>query len=200
MSTIQPAAKIILGLGNPGDRYRDTRHNCGFLVVGELARRWRIGFDQQDCGARLARGGKADLAMPDTYMNRSGYAARCLVDKWGYAPESMLVVFDEIDLPLGTLRLRAAGSPGGHRGLASIVENLRSSAIPRLRLGIAGAIPPPDLAQFVLAVFDTNERPLVDDAVMRAADACESWLELGIEPTMNRFNGPPPIVASDPGS
>lgn len=132
------------------------------------------------------------LALPQTYMNRSGYAARCLAERHGFEPPDVLVVYDEIYLPLGRLRLRRAGSPGGHRGMESVVENLRSDEVPRLRLGIAqeGGAPPggEDLADFVLSPFVPDEHPAVDAMIARAADACEAWLAQGIEAAMNEFN------------
>lgn len=132
------------------------------------------------------------LALPQTYMNRSGYAARCLAERHGFEPPDVLVVYDEIHLPLGRLRLRRSGSPGGHRGMESVIENLRSDEVPRLRLGVAqesGAPPGGDaLADFVLSPFAPEERAAVDDMVARAADACLAWLDQGIEAAMNAFN------------
>ncbi|HEX2644707.1 MAG TPA: aminoacyl-tRNA hydrolase [Thermoanaerobaculia bacterium] len=198
--------KLILGLGNPGETYRETRHNVGFKVVEELARRWRLGLDLLECNSFVARpAGSADstasadpedgetawLALPQTYMNRSGYAARCLVERFGFEPEAILVVYDEVNLPLGRLRLRKSGSPAGHRGLESILENLRTDQIPRLRLGVAGPDGPPPgpgLPDFVLAPFEEAERETVGEMVARAADACEAWLREGADAAMNRFN------------
>jgi PTH1 family peptidyl-tRNA hydrolase len=123
-------------------------------------------------------------------MNRSGYAARCLVERHQLAPEAVLVVYDEIDLPLGRLRLRRAGSPAGHRGMESVIENLRTEEVPRLRVGIAPAVRPPaeELVDFLLSPFTAEEREQIDDAVKRAADACEVWLREGLEEAMRRFN------------
>jgi PTH1 family peptidyl-tRNA hydrolase len=210
------ARRLVVGLGNPGVRYRSTRHNCGFLVVEELARRWSLADWETVCNSRLARGRSVDLAMPQTFMNRSGYALRCLSDQVGYAPQDILVVYDDVSLLLGTLRLRGKGSPGGHRGLESIVEWMQTVQIPRLRLGILPETSEPSLSQaptavreeegelgdsdrlrgttvngladFVLAPFLNEELPIVDEMVRRAADACESWLEVGLEKTMNQFN------------
>lgn len=192
--------KLVLGLGNPGERYRDTRHNVGFLVVEELARRRGVRLDRPECNALVAHlaadaagGGAAELALaqPQTYMNRSGYAARCLLERWGLPPEAVLVVYDEVSLPLGKLRLRRFGSPGGHRGMESILESLQTDQVPRLRCGIAGADGPPGgeaLVDYVLEPFLPDERTAVQDMVARASDACEVWMGEGIEAAMQAFN------------
>lgn len=181
---------LILGLGNPGERYRDTRHNVGFLVVEELARRWGVRLDRRECNA-IVGGEEILLAQPQTYMNRSGWAARCLLESHGLDPAGVLVVYDEVALPLGRLRLRKSGSPGGHRGLESVIENLRTDQVPRLRLGIAPEEAPrgEDLVEFVLAPFPPDQREAVEAMVARAADACEVWLREGAEAAMSRFNG-----------
>lgn len=184
-------ARLILGLGNPGEKYRDTRHNVGFRVVEELARRWSVRLDSE-CNSFVGSGEDTFLAMPQTYMNRSGWAARCLLERHGLDPTGVLVVYDEVALPLGRLRLRKSGSPGGHRGLESVLENLRTDQVPRLRLGISPEDGPPkgeDLVEFVLAPFPEGERETVDAMVLRAADACEVWLREGAEAAMGRFNG-----------
>lgn len=182
--------RLILGLGNPGERYSDTRHNVGFLVVEELARRRGVRLDRRECNSFLG-GEDILLAQPQTYMNRSGWAARCLVETHGLDPSGVLVVYDEVALPLGKLRLRKSGSPGGHRGLESVIENLRTDQVPRLRLGISPGEPPrgEDLVDFVLAPFLPGEREAVDAMVTRAADACEVWLREGAEAAMAKFNG-----------
>lgn len=184
-------ARLILGLGNPGEKYRDTRHNVGFRVVEELARRWSLRLDSE-CNSFVGSGEDTLLAMPQTYMNRSGWAARCLLERHGLDPTAVLVVYDEVALPLGRLRLRKSGSPGGHRGLESVLENLRTDQVPRLRLGISPEDGPPkgeDLVEFVLAPFPEGERETVDAMVLRAAEACEVWLREGAEAAMGRFNG-----------
>lgn len=196
--------RLILGLGNPGDRYRETRHNLGFRTVEELARRWKVSIGRLECGALVGVHEASDnpedrvtLAKPQTYMNRSGYAARCLIERHGFAPEDLLVVYDELALPLGRLRLRPGGSPGGHRGMESVLDSLRTDRVPRLRLGIA----PEDAAEdggsafgegqvnYVLAPFAADERETVEAMICRAADACEAWIEDGPEAAMSRFNG-----------
>ncbi len=181
--------RLILGLGNPGERYRNTRHNVGFEVVGELARRRSVELARLECKTLRADDGDLTLGIPQTYMNRSGYAARCLVERRGFEPGNMLIVFDEVNLPLAQLRLRTQGSPGGHRGMESIVRSLNTDRVPRLRLGIgpeAGATE--DLVEFVLEPFEASEREPVGEMIARAADACESWLAHGPERTMNLFN------------
>jgi PTH1 family peptidyl-tRNA hydrolase len=182
--------RLILGLGNPGERYRNTRHNVGFEVVEELARRRSVQLSRLECNTLLAEVGDLTLGVPQTYMNRSGYAARCLVERHGVEPENVLVVFDEVNLPLARLRLRTQGSPGGHRGMESIIQSLNTDRVPRLRLGIGPEEggEADDLVEFVLEPFDKDEREQVAEMIERAADACESWLEHGSQQTMNRYN------------
>jgi PTH1 family peptidyl-tRNA hydrolase len=198
-----------VGLGNPGERYRGTRHNVGFRVVEELARRHGARLDTLECNALVGAFVRAPaasplpspemgeapvevlLAQPLTYMNRSGYATRCLVERHGFTPSDLLVVFDEVHLPLGRLRLRRSGSPGGHRGMESILESLQSAEVPRLRLGVAGETTPEggdELVDFVLAPFAPQELGAVDEMILRAADACDAWIADGVEATMNAFN------------
>ncbi|HSN87104.1 MAG TPA: aminoacyl-tRNA hydrolase [Thermoanaerobaculia bacterium] len=189
--------RLILGLGNPGETYRDTRHNVGFRVVEELARRSAIPLGTVECNSLVGRlsgdpEGEVLLVQPQTYMNRSGYAARCFVERLEIEPASVLVVYDEINLPLGKLRLRRSGSPAGHRGLESVIENLRTAEVPRLRLGVAGPDGPPageELVDFVLAPFAEGEKEAVEEMIRRAADACETWWKEGVEAAMNRHNG-----------
>jgi len=194
--------RALVGLGNPGDRYRQTRHNLGFRVVQEVARRRGVPIDRLECnalvgmvgGSGTAEGGEDDLllVLPQTYMNRSGYSVRCLRERHELEPERVLVVYDDVQLPLGRLRLRPGGSPGGHKGMESMVENLRTDRIPRLRLGCAGEAGPPageELVDYVLSPFDSDELPAVEEMISRAADACATWLDEGIESAMNRHNG-----------
>ena len=196
METRSEEARLVLGLGNPGGRYADTRHNLGFRVVDELSRRLGVRPGLDVCGAVWASNDRIDLAMPQTYMNRSGYSARCLSERNGYAPRNILVVYDEVHLPLGRLRLRGKGSPGGHRGMESVIENLRTTAVPRLRLGIApdeaaaaAAGRGEELPDFVLAPFAADEIETAERMVRRAADCVLSWVDRGVEVTMNEYNG-----------
>jgi len=189
-------ARVVVGLGNPGERYRDTRHNLGFRVVEALARRRGVSIDRLECNALVGRG-EGDgcdellLVLPQTYMNRSGNAVRCLAERHGLEPEHVLVVYDEVQLPLGRLRLRSGGSPGGHRGMESVVESLRSDRIPRLRLGCAGDDGPPpgdELVDYVLSPFAADEVATAEEMVDLAADACQAWLTEGVDAAMNRYN------------
>lgn len=184
--------RLVLGLGNPGSEYRGSRHNLGFEVVDELASRSDSPVDRLECNSLVSELPGVLLAKPQTYMNRSGYAAACLCDRRDIEPEDVLVVIDDVALPLGSLRMRRGGSPGGHRGLESVVESLRTDRIPRLRLGIReGEMVPEgdELVDFVLGPFDESDRDMVDEMLGRAADACLAWIENGIEEAMNRFNG-----------
>lgn len=193
---LERGARVVVGLGNPGEEYRDTRHNLGFRVVETLARRLGVPMTEVECNSRVGRAdagaGRIVLVMPQTYMNRSGYALRCLAERHGYEPADTLVVYDEVALPLGRIRMRPGGSPAGHRGLESVVENLRTAEVPRLRLGCAGEDGPPpgdELVEYVLSPFGSDETQAVDEMIERAADACEAWIADGIEAAMNRYNG-----------
>lgn len=194
--------RIVLGLGNPGERYAGTRHNLGFEVVDALARRRSLAADRLECNSLVAAGaasggagGEILLAKPLTYMNRSGHAAHCLVERHGAAVGEILVVYDEISLPLGRIRLRPSGGPGGHRGMESVISALADDRVARLRLGIGGegadGEPGPsgeELVGFVLDRFAADERPTVEEMIDRAADACDAWIADGVEAAMNRFN------------
>lgn len=188
--------RLILGLGNPGARYAATRHNVGFRVVERLAGRRGIGLDHDECNSRVGHDGELELAAPQTFMNRSGYAARCLLERRELAPEDLLVVYDEVHLPLGSLRLRPRGSPAGHRGIESVLENLGTDEVPRLRLGVAGPEGPPAgdrMVDFVLEPFDDHELEAVEEMIERAAAACEVWAQEGTEAAMQRFNRKSPL-------
>ncbi|MEM7052103.1 MAG: aminoacyl-tRNA hydrolase [Acidobacteriota bacterium] len=188
-SSSHPEGRLVLGLGNPGEDYAATRHNLGFRVVDELARRRGLSPWRLECNSLVATEGEVFFAKPLTYMNRSGHAARCLVERHGFARDAVLVIYDEVHLPLGRLRLRPAGSPAGHRGMESVIAGLRSDGIARLRLGVAQDDAAADLVSFVLAPFDEDEQERVEKMIERAADACEGWLEGGVAAAMNRFNG-----------
>lgn len=184
--------RLILGLGNPGEGYAETRHNVGFRTVEELARRRGLRLDRLECGALVGGDAEVLLAKPQTWMNRSGHAARCLVERHGFAVEEVLVVYDDLALPVGRQRLRPGGSPAGHRGMESVADSLRTDRVPRLRLGVASPEGPPpaeEWTDFVLTPFAEEEREVVREVILRAAEACETWLREGLDAAMNRFNG-----------
>jgi PTH1 family peptidyl-tRNA hydrolase len=184
--------KLIVGLGNPGPRYRDTRHNVGFAVVSTLAERHRLSgrtVGSAIIGEGEIGGARVVLAQPTTFMNDSGRAVAQLKRKYPNVDlADFLVVVDDMDLPTGTLRLRGKGSAGGHNGLRSIIGALGTDAFPRLRIGVGRPPPSIDPIDHVLTRFRPDEREAIDAAIMTAADAVEYWIETDIEETMNRFN------------
>ena len=182
--------KLVVGLGNPGPQYRDTRHNAGFWVIDEIARRWQIGdsWRERDEALVVRKPGLAVLAKPLTFMNLSGFAVSRLRQFFQIEIADILVVIDEAALPLGRLRARARGSAGGHNGLKSVIEQLGTEDVPRLRVGVGRGDNRRDLADHVLSRFDADERETIQAAVLRAADASEVFVSDGIERVMNSFN------------
>ena len=184
--------KLIVGLGNPGRRYRGTRHNVGWDVIARLAARAGIRVNEDEGFAEVGRGAigtsRVLLARPYTYMNVSGEAVRDLRRRHRLRPEDILIIVDDIDLPLGRLRLRAGGSAGGHNGLKSIIDALGTTEFPRLRVGIGRPPRGVDPADFVLTRFTAEEQPMVGEALERAADAVETAVTEGLPAAMNRFN------------
>ena len=200
--------KLIVGLGNPGSRYAATRHNMGWRVAQVLAARagadsWREKLEAAVAEA-LWHDQKVVLARPLTFMNRSGLAVRPLVDFWKMETKDLLVVSDDLALEAGRIRLRPRGSDGGHNGLESVIAHLGTEEFARLRVGIGPASPgrspatpgrspappPAEHAEFVLSELAAAERPIVAEAIERAADAAECWITHGLQEAMNRFNRP----------
>ncbi len=182
---------LVLGLGNPGPRYARTRHNVGWRVLERLVGRWGAtpaGEHGTWRAWRAARaGGTVDLLQPLTYMNANGAALETWRECHALDPAGLLVVVDDVYLPVGRLRLRASGSSGGHRGLESI-EQVVGSGFARLRIGVGAAEDPAGLREHVLDEFDGEEATVVDEALERAADAVECWVAEGSLAAMNRFN------------
>ena len=185
--------RLVVGLGNPGDRYRRTRHNAGFMVADALAARagvtrWREEADAWTAEARL---GAEDvlLVKPATFMNRSGVAVERLLASRGAGTADLVVVVDDVALDLGTLRVRERGSHGGHNGLRSLIETLGSDEFARIRVGIRKGEPPDDLAEYVLSEFPEEDVLVVQEMVGLAGDAVQCLLLYGAGETMNRFNG-----------
>ncbi len=183
--------KLVVGLGNPGARYARNRHNVGFIVADAFARAHRARFARKRFNAEIAEGkiaaARVLIAKPQTYMNLSGEAVGKLFAFYKVAPADLLVIYDDLDLPLGKLRLRADGSAGGHHGMESIVARIGTREFPRLRIGIGRPTPDADVGH-VLGNFRDDEKEMADDAVARAVNAIEVWLERGMVVAMNRFN------------
>lgn len=187
--------RIVVGLGNPGDGYAATRHNVGFQVAARLARRARIEFGTKAAESRIAEGAlggvKFAVARPQTFMNDSGRAVAKLLDRYRLGPEALLVISDDIDLPLGRIRLRESGGSGTHNGMRSIVGHV-GEAFARLRLGVGPVdlkAEIGDLAEYVLSPFAVDERTLLDEMLQRATEASEVALRDGVRMAMDRFNG-----------
>jgi PTH1 family peptidyl-tRNA hydrolase len=185
--------RLVVGLGNPGERYRRTRHNVGFMVVDELASRAGVRHAHEACDAWVAQarlgGVEVLLVKPLTFMNRSGVAVERLLAEWGGAVQDVVVVVDDVALELGTLRVRERGSHGGHNGLRSLVDVLGSEEFVRVRVGIRKGEPPLDLAGYVLSDFTSNEVLVVQELVGRAAESVECLLRDGTTEAMSRYNG-----------
>jgi PTH1 family peptidyl-tRNA hydrolase len=185
---------VIVGLGNPGAEYAQTRHNIGFLLVDTLAGRWgAVWREVRKFEARVAQatqgGRKLFLTQPQTYMNASGQTVRRLVDYYRVPLGQLLVVLDDADLPLGELRLRPGGGTGGHHGLESVEASLGTPEYPRLRLGIGRGAGLREITGHVLGRFDVADRVLVEAVLERAAGQVECWMRDGIRKAMNDFNG-----------
>lgn len=192
---IMEGTSLIVGLGNPGAKYEQTRHNAGFMVVERLARRWRSQWKQENrFHARLARvevdGRKVMLCQPQTFMNLSGQAVGALTAYYRVAHNGLLVVVDDADLPLGTVRLRPGGGAGGHHGLESVTQHLGGADYARMRLGI-GRLPEAgrEITGYVLGRFQPEDTAYWNKVLERAADQAACWLAEGVQPAMNRFNG-----------
>ena len=185
--------KLIVGLGNPGKKYDDTRHNIGFLVVDALIR-----YDQNKFGEGTGpfqvnqtpfQNGGAVVAKPTLFMNESGIAVQELLGEFRITPEQCLVVVDDVSLPTGKIRFRSQGSAGGHHGLESIIQALGTEAFPRLRIGIGGSDSSgQDLTRYVLGRFSKEERELLKPQIERARDACLEWVKNDTARVMQRYN------------
>ena len=186
--------RLIVGLGNPGREYRETRHNVGFMVADEIAKRHGLTMamaPSQVPDAFIAKKFGADpflIGKPLTFMNRSGDAVAALAHYYDIVPADLLVVVDEVALPFGRLRARARGSAGGHNGLKSVIERLGTTEFPRLRLGVGRGDTRRDLADHVLSKFEADERSALEELITRAADAAEMFAAEGIEKVMNAYN------------
>ncbi len=188
-----PVSWLIVGLGNPGEQYENTRHNVGFLVADELGERGSFPIQRLKFKAltnTAVIGGQGALVMtPTTYMNLSGEAVGEAARFYKIPPGRVLVISDDVDLPLGKLRIRTGGSAGGHNGLKSVIQHLGADQFPRLKVGVGGKPHPDyDMADWVLGKLQGEDKRVMDEAVKRAADAVECFLKDGPQKAMNRFN------------
>ena len=186
--------KLIVGLGNPGKRYELTRHNLGFRVIGRLASKTGISLSESCCESALGRGRwdkeTVALAQPQTFMNRSGTAVGCLLAETGSNVANLLVIYDDLDLPFGQIRIRSRGSAGGHRGMLSILEYLGAAHFSRIRLGIGRPAEGVDPADYVLENFGETERAVIEKIVDQAAEAAICLVNEGIHRAMALYNRP----------
>ena len=191
--------RLVVGLGNPGSKYDGTRHNVGFMVLNRLAQRKGFSFRQQSklhgfAGESGVGASRLRCLMPQTYMNESGRAIRAALDWFGFGPEQLLVLVDDMDLPLGRLRLRAKGSAGGHNGLRSTIQHLGTQEFPRLRIGIGAPAENPAerrarTVSHVLGPFSKAEQPCLDAVLDEVLDGLDRIQRLGLERAGNRLNG-----------
>ena len=186
--------QLIVGLGNPEPKYDKTRHNIGFDVLDALARRMQVSWSENRrfqalCGeGRALNGEKLRLLKPLTYMNRSGQAIRAAIDWYKLPPESVLIVYDDMDLPVGRLRLRLSGSAGGHNGMKSAIAHLGTQNFPRLRIGIGKSDTDKDTVSHVLGKFSPDETQLMSEVLQLAVDSVEFSLKQGVQKAMSLYN------------
>ncbi|OGF44380.1 MAG: aminoacyl-tRNA hydrolase [Candidatus Firestonebacteria bacterium RIFOXYC2_FULL_39_67] len=182
--------KLVIGLGNPGEKYLNTRHNAGFLVIDELANRLSLRVSRKECFSLLAEKKEAAYAKPQTFMNKSGDAVKCMLSKFDSTVKDLVVVYDDLDLPLGKLRVRHGGSSGGHKGVQSIIDCLADTGFTRIRLGISGEEKPKAVVDYVLSQFKKEEKETLQNSLILAADAVEFLLAGNtVEAAMNKYNG-----------
>ncbi len=183
--------KIVVGLGNPGKEYENTKHNIGFMVLDRLAEKLGISVKKIKFkglyGEGFLNGEKIILLKPQTYMNLSGQSVREIVDFYKIDPEDLVVIYDDLDLPMGALRIRSKGSAGTHNGMKSVVYQTQTDAFPRIRVGIGGDRKG-DTVHYVISGFHGEEKDIMREAVLKAADAAECLIRDGVNEAMNRFN------------
>lgn len=193
MNSLSDNGWLIVGLGNPGATYESTRHNLGFMLVDLLASEAGERVRREECRSLVGRvavdGQMAEVAKPQTFMNLSGEAVSCLLKKPGRSVERLIVISDDLALPFGRIRLRPKGSHGGHNGLRSIIDCLKTSDFVRLRIGITPEHPIGNPKNFVLENFSKTELPEVENILKTGADAIRAVIKEGVEKAMARFNG-----------
>ncbi|WP_163972091.1 aminoacyl-tRNA hydrolase [Oceanobacillus halotolerans] len=183
--------KCIAGLGNPGKKYENTRHNVGFMVIDELAKRhnWQLNKQKYNGNYAIERlnGEKVMVLQPQTYMNLSGEAVRPLLDYFDIPVEDVLIIYDDLDLPTGKIRLRQKGGHGGHNGIRSVIDHLGTKDFKRIRIGVGRPISQ-SIIDYVLGTFPKSEMDNVATSIQKSADACETWLTTPFDQVMNEFN------------
>jgi PTH1 family peptidyl-tRNA hydrolase len=190
----QVSMKLIVGLGNPGKAYAHNRHNVGFRCLSYFARHHSIRFDKRQCRARIGAGevagSKLLLAKPQIFVNISGRVVGCLVEKCDVPLSNLLVIYDDLDLPLGKVRIRPRGSAGGHKGMKSIISTLGSEDFPRIRVGIGRPAQDDEdsIVSYVLGDFTTQEKELIRSAIITVAEAIDCFLTQDIRAAMDKFN------------
>lgn len=187
--------KLVIGLGNPGRKYERTRHNVGFLVVDHIASQNEVKVKSRRCNALVgewsSHGEKVVLAKTQGYMNRSGESVKALIREFNAGPEDIVLVYDDLDLPFGRIRIRSKGSAGGHRGVASVIDSLAGAQFDRVRVGIGRPPQGMDSADYVLETFSAQEVADLDDVISRASQAVTCLLHDGSQKAMARFNSAP---------
>lgn len=183
---------IVVGLGNPGRRYSRTRHNAGFLFIKKLAREWKVKLKRKKYLAKAGEVVKSQervrLVIPQTFMNESGKVVREIMDGLRISPENFVIIYDDLDIPVGEIRVRKEGGPGTHRGMNSIIRELESTKFPRIRLGIGSSLSENDVTSFVLSSFNKEEKHLLQKSLEKAQEALEMILAGEIEKAMNIYN------------
>lgn len=184
--------KVIIGLGNPGKKYEDTRHNVGFLAIDKISKDWGIPVQQNKFRALVGEGfagtEKVLLVKPQTYMNLSGESVNEVLTFYKLTSDDMIVIYDDLDLPVGKLRLRAKGSAGGHNGIKSIIAHLSTQEFNRIKIGIDRPRMGGSVSDYVLSPFAKSDLPAISEAIEKAALACEAWLKEPFVKVMNQYN------------
>lgn len=184
--------KLIIGLGNPGKQYEKTRHNVGFDVIEELSNQFNIPLDQLKFKGLFGMGfvgtEKVLLLKPLTYMNLSGESIRAVMDFYDIDPLDIVVIYDDLDIPVGKMRLRQKGSAGGHNGIKSTIAHLGTQEFNRIRIGVDRPQNGMSVSNYVLGKFTADEQPIIEEVVKRSANACKSWLTQPFLQVMNEFN------------
>jgi len=183
---------LIVGLGNPGSEYESTRHNLGFRVIDEIARRLEIKKFKSKCSSQIAETKISDhktiVAKPQTFMNNSGPAVRGLLDWFKIKVGDLILIYDDVDLEVGQLRLREKGNAGGHHGVESVINSVGTTLFPRIRIGIGRENLTADVTDYVLQKIPSDQQEVLEEAIIKAADAVESILTIGLPEAMNKFN------------